>query len=185
MKSKTNGIIGGILYLLVTIVHIVWFGLLLINNPNGKPLVILLANYDVIISVICGFVIASSMLKDNLGKGILISLIINLIPALIDVYHLFSITFQTMPLITVAEVISITLPTILLIIFYVKAKNNEEFKLFYLPALIFFITNLFPTVASILADFTLITTPSEIVSILGYLLYSFALFFLGAFIKEY
>lgn len=185
MKSKTNGIIGGILYLLVTIVHIVWFGLLLINNPNGKPLVILLANYDVIISVICGFVIASSMLKDNLGKGILISLIINLIPALIDVYHLISIAFQTMPLITVAEVISITLPTILLIIFYVKAKNNEEVKLFYLPALIFFIANLFPTVASILADFTLITTPSEIVSILGYLLSSFALLFLGAFIKEY
>lgn len=186
MKSKTLGIIGGILFLLQAIISIAHLGLIFYIDyaKGGKLLVILLANVLQILLIICLLIIAFSMLKNECDKGIFTGLLISLILSIINVLPAFPTQFTTAPLIVIMQVLAVIVPKLLLLILYVKNRNYSSIKTWYLPALIFFIANAFNTYASIINYLGVITTYSPILSILGLFITTLAYLALGAFIKE-
>ncbi|MBQ9782196.1 MAG: hypothetical protein IJW26_03330, partial [Clostridia bacterium] len=169
MKSKTLGIIGGSLFLLQVILSIAHLGLVFYLDfaKGSKLIVILLSNVLQILLIICLLIIAFSMLKNECDKGIFTGLLISLILSIINVLSVFPTQFTTAPLIAIMQIMAVIVPKLLLIILYVKNRNYSSIKTWYLPALIFFISNSFTTYASIINYLVVITTYSPVLSILG------------------
>ena len=187
MKSKTTGVIAGLLFLLIALVNVAYLVVIAYNNlrGGGKLGVILLSNWTIIATIIFEIILAFALFKDELGSAIKISLIGLLALNVMSFIPLIKNDFSSITFFIILQTIALILPKILLLVNYFKCSYNDTIHAFYLPAIIYFACDIVPMIASISAYNGLFIAPQPIMNVLNFILTTLAYFTLGAYFKKY
>ena len=187
MKSKSTGIICGSTFLIGALINcvILCSNVLasLLNNPT-KLFVILLANWQQLAFIICDLLLAISLFSDDFEKGLNAGLIALTFITAINVLYVFKVAFLSSPLNAVITSIRNIVPIALILIMYIKTRQNRPVLPFYIPSLMYFVLNITSIASLIISYRGGLISFYFILSIVSFIIGTLEYFTLGLYIKE-